>query len=154
MSNLKLKYERLAAKVFSSPFDYERGTIFVFDKYCKHCGEGLTKPAQWDHREDKALWRKSFCSDECLEFGARHFERLSIKPSTINHKTDYPIEEMAFIALEIQKEEAKEAPLMRLIRKANETFNLLSEKLRFLEIETDEKWYASKWFYWMNKMAG
>lgn len=151
MSNLKFKYEKLAAKVMSSSFDYERGTIYVFQKYCKHCGSGLIKPHSWDPKEDKKLWKKSFCSDECQEIGPRFFQAISVKPSETYHRRDYPIEEMAFIALEIQKEEKNEIPLIALVRKTNEAFKLLSEKMRFMEIETQEKWYPSKWFYWLSR---
>jgi len=153
MSNLRYKYERLFAKATHSSFDYERGTIYVFKKYCRACGEGLTRPNMWDPREEKALWKKSFCCDECKQNGVRDLPTIKIKPSDSQYRDNYPLEEMAFVALEIQKEEEKIPPLLRLIAKADQGFNLLSEKLRFLEVETSDKWYPSKFFYWLGKIA-
>lgn len=152
MENIQHKYEKLALKATSSAFDYERGTIYSFLKYCKACGEGLNKPPPYARKTDRSLWKKSFCCEECKENGKRVGQQIKLKGTYFNFKKDYPVEEMAFLAIDIERAEKQLPPTLQIVLKADRLFNLLSEKLRFLEIETGETWYESKWYYWINQI--
>lgn len=152
VDRLRYKYERLSEKINASAIDYERGTAFVFPKYCKACGEGLVKPHQWDPRLQKGLFKRSFCSQECKDEGPRKGPIMKVNPSHTVYRKDYPVEEMAFIGMQIEKLEQKEAPIVKLIKKACTEFKLISEKLRFLELETGERWYPSRFYFWLSKI--
>lgn len=151
--NPKAKYQRLAHRLLSSSVDYGRQTIYLFQKYCKRCGEGLQKLAPGNIHLKKTLWRKSFCSEECLEEGARKFHTfpITVKPNHPNNKKESVIEEMAFLAVEMKREEEQEAPISKLIRETF-GFKFLSEKLRFLEVMTGELWMPSRYYFWLNKL--
>jgi hypothetical protein len=151
--DIKTRYEKLFESV-SSPksLDCGRGTIYLFVKYCKQCGTGLKQAQRHDRREVKALFRKSFCSQECKTKGVR-FEstfpsnpKSEYAPSKTNTKL---IEEMAFAALEVERQRRRSHGFVDIVMRANEEFKLLSEKLSFLESVTGVAWNSSKFYYWL-----
>lgn len=152
MQSLRDKYAELVSRATSSSIDYGRLTIYSFPKHCKHCGEGL---AQGKVRIKKSLWRKSYCSEECQELGPSKQRKYSLTAKSGGHPTssrELAMEELAFIGLQIEREESKLPPMIRLVVRADKAFNLLSEKLSFLEIESGEEWTPSKFYYWLNKI--
>lgn len=154
----RIKYQLLYEQV-TSPQSVEHGreTIYYFEKYCRHCGEGLIEPGCNVKKIKVLLWNRGYCSPKCRELGPRKNvqgncraglgERLSFQPARVS-----PVEEMAFIALRIKREDETESKMQHLIRTALNSFRLISEKLRFLEIETGDRWYKSKWYYWLDRL--
>ena len=153
--SLESKYQRLFDKA-SSPktLDIGRSTIYAFDRYCKHCGQGLIQPKRFDRRTLKALFKKSFCSDKCKKLGKREESTfpISANGSPPGVKKEHIVEEMAFIAIELQKRDKVSHPVLKLIQRARQNYRLLSEQLAFLEAWTGEKWYESKFYYWVSKI--
>ena len=152
----KTRYERLFEKA-SSPrsVDCGRGTIYLFPKHCKSCGQGMKRPASHERRLIKFLFKKSFCSSDCMAAGPN--PNLQFKPSVSSDTSTSmsvveTMEEMAFAALEVKRsEESKQTWFGNLARIADKTFTLLSEKLSFLERKTNQRWYESKFYYWVKK---
>jgi hypothetical protein len=153
--DLETKYQMLFERAASpKSLDVGRATIFSFEKYCKHCGKGMQRPARFDRRLVKALWSKSFCRDECKDLGKRDEieSSMTVKGGAPSHKNEHTVEEMAFIALELKKRDNVAHPVVKLILKAKASYRLLSEQLGFLERYTGEKWNAGKFYYWAGKI--
>lgn len=146
--DLRDKYEKLFLKA-SSPksANFSQSTVYSFDKHCKHCRQGLKKPKFHDRRIKKKLYKSGYCSEECKAKGVA--QEISVGAShnnTFTSKSHEIVEEMAFTALEIQKQEAKLMPIQKLVLHADRSFKLLSEKLRWLEVTTGEKFYSAKFY--------
>lgn len=153
--SLQVKYQRLSERATSAKsIDYGRATIYVFDKHCRHCGKGLIKPRSNDRRTIRALWKQSYCAKICEDQGKRIFSdhSVTVKSGTPSHKQEFTVEELAFLGLELKRQDDARQPLLRLIHRAENLFSLLSEKLRFLEIQTGESWEASRFYYWLAKI--
>lgn len=88
----------------------------------------------------------------CFEIGHRE-PSVKIKSGSEGggHKQEYPIEEMAFLAAQLKREQESYSPMKRLVMFASQEFRLLSARLSFLEAETEESWYPAKYYYWMNQ---
>jgi len=149
--NLKAQYLRLFDKAQGKALDPSNGIIYTFEKYCKSCGIGLTRPNMWDRKTKRKLFRVSFCSDQCKESGEKYKNIFGQKApkSDLGYKNEYPVEEMAFIAAAIKREEKQMSPMKRLIFRAINSFSLLSEQLSFLELQTNEAWSASRMRYYL-----
>ena len=148
----KDRHKKLFEKASSpSSADIFSGTAYIFPKYCKNCFKGMVEPSK-KARKHK-LFGSGFCSNKCKSCGPRIKSSFPVKVKDTFVKSNRLVEiteEMAFIALKIKREETGSFVLKRLVKKANLMFFLLSEKLAFLEKETNEKWYASKFYYWIN----
>jgi hypothetical protein len=153
--DLDLKYQRLWEKSASpKSLDVGRATIFSFEKYCKHCAQGMFKPPRHELRARKALWSKGFCGEKCKALGKRDplLSSVTVKAGAPNHKNEHTVEEMAFISLELQKRDKVAHPAVKLVLRAIASFRLLSERLAFLESFTGEGWTSSKFYYWAGKI--
>ena len=155
MSDAKTRYERLFEKA-SSPksVDCGRGTIYVFPKHCKACGQGMKALPSHARREDKKMFKRGFCSPDCKAAGSNPaFLATRVVTDHVISKTIVEtMEEMAFAALEVQREgESTQNWLKNLVSFADRKFSLLSEKLSFLESKTGGKWYETKFYYWIGK---
>lgn len=148
---LRERYELLLSKTASpKSVDFGRPAIYRFDKFCKRCNTGMHKPRREDRRILKALFRKGFCSSICFEKGALN----KTTPSPIgNQQTDHSVrtknhivEELAFVSLDIEKQESKLSPLVNMALFAERTFRLLSEKLRWMEVQTGQYFYPNKFY--------
>lgn len=151
--NLKAQYLRLFDKAQGKALNPSSGVIYIFEKYCKACGIGLNRPKLWDKNTLKKLFRASFCSDTCRENGERYHNSFGQKSpkSDLGYKNDYPVEEMAFIAAALKREEKQMSPIKRLIFKAKSNFALLSEQLSFLELQTNQVWSAARMRYYLSR---
>lgn len=153
MISLKNQYLKLFDKAQGKALDPTRGTIYTFEKYCLCCGQGMQRPAQWDKKTKKKLFRVSFCTDICKDKGERFTGSFAVKAgsSDVGRRDVYPVEELAFVAVELKREQEAMNPIKRLVYMARQNFNLLSESLSFLEAETGDRWSESKMYYWYNK---
>ena len=87
-----------------------------------------------------------------METGAQKHSQFSVLGETHTARTkDFEIEELAFLSLQIQREMNKRDPLYIFASYADANFNLLSEKLSFLESQTNQSWSVNKFYYWLNK---
>lgn len=155
-SSARERYERLFERV-SSPksSDVGRSTIYQFAKFCKCCGTGIKKPAQWDRRAIKALFKKSFCTPECLGKGKAIGSGYGQNPSdSAPFRKQFLIEEMAFAAIEVMREEEYLPPVLKHVLYADANFGYLSEKLAYLEHSTSQKWNQSRFYNLLHKARG
>ena len=152
--DIKDRYNNLFEQA-SSPIspDISSGTAYFFQKYCKNCFTGIVRPPKKSLEKYK-LFGSGFCSQKCFSMGARERSSfpMKVKDSFVPSKRLVSVtEDMAFTALKIKREETDRSILRELVKRANLMFFLLSEKLAFLENETDKKWYPSKFYYWLNE---
>lgn len=149
MSRIKEKYEYLYLKAISpKSVDCARGTIYRYEKNCKACNAGIAKPERHDKRDKKYLFKKGFCSLRCLKIGANQkstFEKLSTSESFAPSK-QFIVEDLAFASLELQRQNNRMSEIQRMVSIADRTFNLISEKLAWLEKHTGEMWYPVKFY--------
>lgn len=152
--SLENRYIKLFSKSAKSGCDYAKGTIYVFEKYCLSCGVGMIRPKFSDRRTYKKNYRNGFCGDLCKENGPRcESYVMKANQSDPSPKKDFPLEEMAFLRIEIEKELNRQNPISRLVDQADKGFKYLSEKLRFLELETGDSWTKNRFYFWLNKYA-
>lgn len=155
MSNLIRRYERLREKA-SSPksVNHGRAAIYSFEKYCKCCKGGMKKPKPFDRVWVRWLFRRGYCSDECADSGGKRGASTGVKGSTkiIRQPKTYDVERMAFDAVHIEKMLRRLTDEQRMIFHADNKYRLLSEKLRFLEINTKRAWSASTFYYKLNRI--
>jgi len=152
---LKRRYELLFERV-SSPksLDVGRSTIYSFERYCKNCNKGLIRPERHHKKEARGLFSKSYCSIKCKQKGKRKESTfpLKIKEEYATSKVSIEnIEEMAFCSLLSTSYDNQKNQISRFVRIANKQFQLLSEKLSYLERKTGQRWYCSKFYYWLKK---
>lgn len=153
MISLKAQYLRLFDKAQGKALDPSSGMIYSFEKNCRNCGTGLTRPNQWDKRLKRKLFKKSYCSEICQEKGPVYqgVFKTKVPSSELGHKNIYPVEELAFVAVELKREYENMSPMKKLVHLARQNFTLLSEQLSFLELETGQNWTATKCRYWASK---
>lgn len=144
--DIRDKLERLYLKAaYPKSVDFYRPTMYRFDKFCKCCHAGLKKAEFHDRREKKALYGKGFCSKECQIIGPQSFDQVChSSPDHNRSKGQHYVEEFAFLSAQIARMETKLKPVQNLLLFAERTFSLMSEKLRFMEMQTGEKWYPNK----------
>lgn len=154
LEDLRRKYEKMASKINASSADLGRKTIYRFDKYCRHCGAGLLKIGVGPHyrKLPLLLWDKSYCSWECEEKGPNRNKRFIVIKESKNRNKENLIEDLAFVSLEILKEEALLSPVLKSIKHAEENYNSLMGKMHYMEFKTGAKWGKSKYYYWLNKL--
>lgn len=153
MELLKRRYLRLREKALGKALNPAHGAIFQFPKFCRACGTGMTTPSAWDKRAIKKLFKSGYHSEKCREKGETFVGTFPMKaPGSEPTSTGtYAVEEMAFVSLEIKREEEKMNPMKLLVYRARQAFRLLSEQLAYLECETGESWNSAKCRYWMGK---
>lgn len=154
--NLDAKYQLFFAKAASpKSCDGSRVAIYRFEKFCRHCGAGLSKPAIHDPRIERKLYKFSYCSEECKEIGphSRGLFVRSVKTHISGKPSTTAIDDMVDISKAIDAIEKKMPPFVKLLREANSRFNILSEKLSYLEMMTKEKWGHSRFYYWMERIG-
>lgn len=145
--NLRQRYEMLYSKAASpKSVDFGRPAIFRFEKYCKHCNSGLGKPKREDRRTAKALFRKGFCSSHCFAKGAVCSSQALVSGDHSVRSKNHVVEEFAFISKEIERQESSNAPIVNMALYADRTFRLLSEKMRWMEIQTGQAYYPNKFY--------
>ena len=151
MMSLWERYLMLFSKA-SSPrsSDCSRGTIYTFEKWCRNCGAGMSKPQRHEQRERKKLYKSSFCSVNCQERGKREVTQRNIKVQ-YTFRPNISLDDMVMVSKALDEQEAKMPPFVRILKEVDATYNMLSEKLSAMELLTDERWYQSKYFYWLGK---
>jgi len=143
--DLKDRHRQLLEKAVSpQSVDIGRGAIFIFDKYCRHCGAGLTEPEPYEKKGYLKLYRKSYCSERCGVQGPTRHATQRIKNSRSFRKKIHLVEYAAFIALKIKRANLDNTE--RLAMFADHRFRLLSEKLAWMEVQTGKNFYP-KAFY-------
>jgi len=171
MSKLSLyeKYQMLVNQCTSpKSSDCIRSTIYRFDKWCKCCNAGMAKPVSHEKKSIKSLFRKGFCSERCSKSNVKKINIGSICSgkhegfvssfSRTSHDDQHikpdptKIEDMVSLSIAVDRMDKKMPPFAKLIRQAEFEFNLLSEKLSFLEMSTGDTWGSSKYYFWLNKI--
>lgn len=152
--NLRERLERLYSKAaFPKSVDFYRPAMYRFDKYCKCCHSGMKKPAQHERRELKSLFRKGYCSKQCQIVGPVPLKQgANLCGDHAKARSENVIEEYAFLSVELSKRESNLKPIQNLLMYAERTFTLMSEKLRFMEVQTGEKWYPNKLYRTLEKI--
>lgn len=156
MSRLSL-WERylMLFNIASSPrsSNFTKSTIYYFEKWCKCCGKGMSQPARHETRNNRALYKRGFCSIHCSEKGVR--ERTVFSRATTHggfkSKNGRDIDDMVMISKSLDEQESKLPPFIRTIKEVDATYNMLSEKLSAMELFTGEKWHQSKFYYWIGR---
>ncbi len=158
MSRMSLidKYQLLFEKCISpKALDCSRGTYYTFEKYCRHCLAGLKKTARHDPRPEKALYKKSYCSNKCKNLGPvddSTFKR-SVKQSASPAASPMALDDMASLSIAIERMESRLPKFVKLVLQAEFSYRLISEKLSFLEMQTNVRWDESKFYYWARKLG-
>ena len=145
------------------------GAIYLFKKYCKSCNKGLTDPPRSLGKEQRKLYKNSFCSVKCkenggiLKIGSVTRERYTSYQSTFNKNINPKhqpsklyvelLEELGFSSLQEKKTQTDKTKFILLhVKYCHERFKKLSEKLSYLESKTNQRWYNSKFYFWLNKI--
>jgi hypothetical protein len=148
------KYYMLHEKCASpKTSDCSRSTIYYFDKFCKHCNGGMKRPEKHERRILKQLWKAGFCSRDCVLNGKRQWKTFSpsASDSHVVNKQNPDLENMVGLSMVIDKKIEQMHPTAKIVKQADIRFNMLSEKLSFLEDVTGQKWYSSKFYFWLEK---
>jgi hypothetical protein len=155
-----LEKYKLLHEAATSPRSADCGarSVYRFKKHCKNprCGAGLTQPKRNASRISRSLFRRSFCSEDCLEGRTRHkslFPR-SLKAGHSNAALrTYPAEKSSFAALQLIRSMRGMTRLQKMVVVAETSFNLSSEKLSYMEHRTGQKWSASRFFYHLGRAS-
>ncbi len=128
-------------------------SAFHFKKYCKRCSGGLLEPKRNSSRIIRGLFRRGYCSEECRSSKLKRegFPK-SIKSSRLsNPLRNFPQEKSAFASAAIKRATEKMSSLQKSIVFAECSFNLISEKLSYLESTTGETWSRQRYYYNLQK---
>lgn len=143
--DLKERHRRLVEKA-SSPrsIDVGRGAIFVFAKHCKCCGAGMIEPGPYEKKAYLKLYRRGFCSDRCFRIGPRPRGTQKTKHHKVFRNTIHIMELAAWIGARLRRADLDHAE--KLAYFANHQFNLLSEKLSWMEKQTGKRFFANTFY--------
>ena len=113
----------------------------------------MKRPAIHERRVIKALFKSGFCSDKCLEEGAASIGtfRRTASQTMSGFREPVELEKLLDAAIAIMKQKKTGRTLDQLVLDVDVMYNMLSEKLSMMEMFTNQKWGASRFYYHLRR---
>lgn len=77
---------------------------------------------------------------------------VTVKSGASSRASEQTVEEVAMLGLQLKRDQDKRSPISRLIYEAETNYSTITERMRFMEVMTNQAWYSAKYNTWLEKV--